>query len=95
MAEQNGNPVLKNVNEVNIQCSTVVVTEDSSASVSFDSAFALVPNVVVSPQSTDSEHQATVDNITVNGFDVYMNKTGGGAAGEVTVQWIATDDGVV
>ena len=95
MAEQNGDPILKNVNETNIKCSTVVVTEDSSAHVTFASAFARVPNVIVSPQSTDSDHQATVDGIDVNGFDVYLNKSGGGPAGDITVQWIATDDGVV
>ena len=95
MVEPNGNPILKNVNEVDIKCGTVIVTEDSSASVVFDSTFTLVPNVCVSPQSTDSDHQATVSNITVNGFDVYMNKSGGGAADDITVQWIATDDGVI
>ena len=37
----------------------------------------------------------SVANVTVNGFDVYLNKQGGGAAGDITVQWIATNDGVV
>ncbi len=95
MAQQNGDPVLKNINETNIQCSTVVVTEDSSAHVTFVTPFVQVPNVVVSPQSTDSDHQATVANIDKNGFDVYLNKSGGGAADDIPVQWIATDDGVV
>ena len=95
MVDKSGNPVLKGINEIHIQCGAVVVTEDSSASVAFNPAFVLVPNVVVSPQSTDSDHQATVANITVNGFDAYLNKSGGGAADDITVQWIATDDGVV
>lgn len=72
---------------------SVVVTEDSSASVVFTTAFNDVPNVVVTPISNDSDHKATAFNVTVNGFDVYMNKSGGGPAGDITVHWIATDAG--
>lgn len=73
----------------------VVVTEDSFASVVFTTAFASLPVVTVTPISVDPEHQATAHNITVNGFDVYMNKTGGGAAGDITVGWRASDMGNV
>ena len=77
----------------NLKSGTVVITEDSSAVVTFTIAFAVTPNVVVTPDSNDSDHQATADSITVNGFTAYMNKSGGGAADEITVHWIATDAG--
>lgn len=77
----------------NLKSGSVVVTEDSFAAVVFTIAFASAPNVVVTPDSSDPSHTATVTDLTVNGFTVYMNKTGGGAAGEITVHWIATDVG--
>ena len=73
----------------------VVVTEDSFASVVFATPFPSVPSVTVTPISNDPMHTASVFNKTVNGFDVYLNKTGGGPAGEVTVDWIATCIGCV
>ncbi len=71
----------------------VVVTEDSSAPVSFITPFKSVPVVTVTPISTEPTHGATVDNITVNGFDVFMNKQGGGQADDITVMWVASDMG--
>jgi hypothetical protein len=76
-----------------LKTGNVVVTEDSFAAVVFGTAFAAIPNVTVSPISDDTDHQATAANITVNGFDCYMNKSGGGAAGEITVGWVASDIG--
>lgn len=85
---------LKNKLEgLNVKSGSIVVTEDSSQAVTFNTAFASTPNVTVNPISADSSHTATHSTPTVNGFTVYMNKTGGGAAGDVTVEWIATNVG--
>ena len=77
----------------NLKSGSVVVTEDSSAAVSFGTAFDSVPCVTATPVSTDSDHHAAVSGKTVNGFNVYLNKSGGGAADDITVGWIATDAG--
>ncbi|KKN71494.1 hypothetical protein LCGC14_0420730 [marine sediment metagenome] len=69
------------------------VTEDFSAAVTFTTAFASVPNVVATPQSSDPNQSATVTDITVNGFSVYLNKPTGGGAQNIRVHWIATDVG--
>ena len=77
-------------NDVVIAHGNIVVTEDSSTVVTFDSvALPHVPIVTVTPISNDPEHTASVDTVSTTGCTVYMNKTGGGAAGDITVGLIA------
>ena len=76
-------------NDINIAHGIVTVTEDSSTAVTFPYALPSAPTVTVNPISNDPDHQATHSAPTVNGFTIYMNKQGGGAAGDIEVQWIA------
>lgn len=76
-------------NDVVIAHGTDTVTEDSSSAVSFPYTLPHVPVVTVTPVSTDKDHQATADGVTAGGFTIYMNKSGGGAADNIEVNWIA------
>ena len=76
-------------NDVIIVHGTTTVTEDSSAAVTFPYALPHVPTVGATPQSTDSNHTATISNKTVNGFIIHLNKQGGGQAGDLEVDWTA------
>ncbi len=76
-------------NDIVIVHGRTTVTEDSSAAVAFPATLPHLPHIAVTPISNDSGHTATVDNITVGGFTIYLNKQGGGAAGELLVNWVA------
>ncbi|KKM90429.1 hypothetical protein LCGC14_1238760 [marine sediment metagenome] len=76
-------------NDITLAHGEETVTEDSFTAVSFPYALPQIPHVMATPISTDSGHTATVSNVTVNGFTIYLNKQGGGGADDVEVSWIA------
>lgn len=76
-------------NDISIIHGTTIVTEDSSTAVVFPDTLSCVPTVTATPISTDKDHQATVSGKSTGGFTIYMNKSGGGPAGDIEVGWIA------
>ena len=76
-------------NDIVIVHGRTTIPEDSSTEVSFPTALPHISCITVTPISDDSGHNATIDDVTVNGFTIYLNKQGGGAADEVLVNWVA------
>lgn len=70
------------------------ITEGTSRSVTFATAFASVPNVVIGFADSLSEISVcAAHSPTVTGFTIQVEKSGGGAAKNRDVAWIATDAG--
>ena len=76
-------------NDITIVQGTDAVTENSSLAITFPYALPHIPVVTVTPVSEDTDHQATVSGITTGGFTIYMNKSGGGGADDIEVNWMA------
>ena len=75
-----------------VKSGTVSVTLQSSAAVTFTTAFASTPRVVVSVEDTGAALEATLDAVSTTGFTVHAWKVKN-ETGSRTVHWIATDAG--
>ena len=76
----------------NLKSGSLTAIEDGEDAVAFPTAFANVPNIIVSVEEEEPEHVISVTDITVNGFNIRLSDEG---AGNRTVHWIACDAGNV
>lgn len=77
-----------------VKSGTVTVSDSSIVSVSFNTAFSSVPVVTATfNDQQDGSDWIEILNVTVNGFDVYVEKGHGGAGHTHLVGWIATNAG--
>ncbi len=77
-----------------IKAGTLSFNTDTWTSVSFVTAFAAAPKVVVTAESDVTarwDYTPIIRNVTINGFDVRYDDRG--QAGAVTVHWVAMDVG--
>ncbi len=72
----------------------LAVTEGSSRVVTFATAFASIPNVVVSCADVSTQLTfAHAHTVSTSGFTIDAVKSGGGSSADRDVAWIATDAG--
>jgi len=70
------------------------ISENSTRGVTFNTAFASAPNVVVSLADSSSEISIVhVSGASTTGFTIEVTKSGGGGSASRNVSWIATDAG--
>lgn len=70
------------------------ISENSTRGVTFNTAFASTPNVVVSlADNSDEISIAQVHSESTTGFTILVTKSGGGGSANRDVSWIATDAG--
>ncbi len=70
------------------------VTEGGTRAVTFNTAFAATPDVVVSFADSSAEISVlAAHTVSVSGFTITVTKSGGGGSANRDVAWIATDAG--
>ena len=69
------------------------VTEDTCTSISFNTVFTATPVATGNVINGAEDNVVSITNLATTGFDLCLEKVGGGAASSYTVYWMATDGG--